>query len=292
MKTNNKFNYIILFLIITGVFILSSCADPVPTDYIEQKFVEAYLLVNEPIKDIVLMNTQPVADSFSYANSLIRDADVKIIGDGQVFELKIDTGGDQGYYYPDSTYLVKPNTHYKLQITIPGYPDTIYAETTTPGTIKYLSPELDSLYYPKDTINLPPLDTYRLEWEKVPDINFYIITVKCLDTLYYGKYLHPPTDEMNRRVFKPYSEGARGKEITNTMFVPNTKVPVVWLFFKWFGLQQVSVYAPDPNYLNWVIQHLTKNQYDSKLSNIKKGLGVFGSASVARGTTFLIKNQP
>jgi len=286
-----KFRNIVLLLIgIFGIFLFNACEDAIPSDYIEQKFVEAYQIFDEPIRNIVLMNTQPVNKKFEYNNSLIRNAEVKIIGDGKEFVLTIDTAGEQGYYYPDTTYLVKPNTHYKLEIILSG--DTITAETTTPLRFKYINTSDEFLFYPKDTTKLPPLDTFRLEWEKVTGVNFFILNLKCLDTLEYGKYLNPPTDEKNRRIERPWNEDWMFKETTNTAPIPNTKTPVVWLSFKWFGRHDVSVFAPDTNYLKWFIQNATKNQYDPLLSNMKNAMGVFGSASVVRDTFFLVKNQP
>ena len=53
-----KFRNIVLLLIgIFGIFLFNACEDAIPSDYIEQKFVEAYLIVDEPIRNIVLMNT-------------------------------------------------------------------------------------------------------------------------------------------------------------------------------------------------------------------------------------------
>jgi len=272
--------------------LINACEDVIPSDYIEQKFVEAYLIVDEPIRNIVLMNTQPVNKKFEYSSSLIRNAEVKIIGDGKEFVLSIDTAGEQGYYYSDSTYLVKPNMQYKLEIRIPGYVDLISAETTTPARFKYIRTSDDILYYPKDTIKLPALDSFKLEWEKVPGISFFILNLKCLDTLEYGKYLVPQTDEKNRRIEKPWNEDWMFKETTNLGLIPNTKTPVVWMSFKWYGKHYVSIFAPDTNYLKWFIQNTIKNQYDPLLSNMKNAMGVFGSASAARDTFFLVKNQP
>ena len=288
-----KFNKIVISII--GIFcfmLINACEDVIPSDYIEQKFVEAYLIVDEPIRNIVLMNTQPVNKKFEYSSSLIRNAEVKIIGDGKEFVLSIDTAGEQGYYYSDSTYLVKPNMQYKLEIRIPGYVDLISAETTTPARFKYIRTSDDILYYPKDTIKLPALDSFKLEWEKVPGISFFILNLKCLDTLEYGKYLVPQTDEKNRRIEKPWNEDWMFKETTNLGLIPNTKTPVVWMSFKWYGKHDVSIFAPDTNYLKWFIQNTIKNQYDPLLSNMKNAMGVFGSASAARDTFFLVKNQP
>lgn len=284
-------NVLLITFGVLGVLLINACEDAIPSDYVEQKFVEAYLIVDEPIKNIVLMNTQPVNKKFDYAYSLIRDAEVKIIGDGKEFILTIDTSGEQGYYYPDTTYLVKPNTNYKLEIRI-GKGDVITAETTTPARFKYTRTSDNILYYPKDTVKLPALDSFKLSWEPVPNVSFFILNLKCIDTIEYGKYLTPETDEKNRRIVRPWNEDWMFKEQSNTGFIPNTQTPVVWLTFKWYGRHEVAIFAPDWNYLRWFIQSATKNQYDPLLGSVKNAIGVFGSASAARDTFFLVKNQP
>ena len=68
--------------------------------------------------------------------------------------------------------------------------------------------------------------------------------------------------------------------------------PIIWNFFKWFGMHEVSIYAPDENFLNWALQYFINSNYDSRHNSINGGIGVFGSASVVRDTSFIIKNQP
>ena len=291
-----KLNFKKILLLLSGLLssiLIFGCEDPIPSDYIERKFVEAYLIVDQPIRNIILMNTQPVNKKFDYSYSLIRNADVKIIGDGREFILSIDTSGEQGYFYPDTNYLVKPNTVYRIEIKIPGLGDSklITAETKTPPRFNYLK-TLDTLYYPKDTVKLPALDSFKLEWEKVDSVNFFILNLKCIDTIEYGKYLTPRTEEKNRRIERPWNEDWMFKEQSNSGFIPNTKTAVVWLSFKWYGRHEVSIFAPDANYLNWFLQNTIKNQDDPLLGSVKNAIGVFGSSSVVRDTFFLVKNQP
>ena len=116
--------------------------------------------------------------------------------------------------------------------------------------------------------------------------------MKCLDTLNYGKYLTPPTAEMNRRINLPFRNDRAYRETATLLPIPNSQTPVVWNTFKWFGLHEVGVYVPDWNFLRWYIQSQTRSQIDPLLSSIKGGYGYFGSASVIRDTSVIIKNQP
>ncbi|MCE5304372.1 hypothetical protein LLG34_01535 [bacterium] len=81
------------------------------------------------------------------------------------------------------------------------------------------------------------------------------------------------------------------RDLSYWVIVPSSKVPVVWTVFKWYGLHEVSVYAPDFNFLRWMVQTMT-GEINPLLSSVKGAFGYFGSASVIRDTSVILKNQP
>lgn len=268
---------------------LQSCEDEPPMDYIAETYIEGYLIVGEPIQNIIVMRTQPLDENYSYEKSLIRDADVKIIGDSREFILGIDPEGENGYYDPGGEYLVKSGITYKLEVIVDD--ELITAETTTPPATEWTELPQSPLQYPKDTLNLPATD--YIGWKAVPDYHFYLISVKCLDTLEYGNYLDPPTNEMNRRLERDWMQDEAYRDKTSWAFIANNRTSVVWNTFKWFGRHEVTVFVPDWPMMEWFIQQSAKYEYDPLLSNIEgKGFGVFGSAYAIRDTFFLLKNQP
>lgn len=292
-----------IFLTVTFIILLFvGCEDPVPTDYEPENYLEAALVVGQPIDNIVLMRTQPIQDTFNYESSLIRDAEVVISGDGKEFKLSIDVNGTRGYYLNEN-YIVKGNTKYNINVTLPGG-STITGSTLTPDTVEWVRDVPNMIQYPKDTVNKPSNDT--LIWEGIPtpiNLNgdlkdgFWGISVKALDTLEYGTYLDTvPNKEKNRRLFRRNSNPDndwRYKELSQWGLIPSKKTPVVWSYFKWYGLHEVSIYNLDNNYLNWVLQKISQSEYDERLSSVKgDGIGVFGSMNAIRDTFFLIKNQP
>lgn len=280
------------FVIVTiSLIVLISCEDPAPTDYIPQNFIEAVLIVDEPIRSIKIMKTQPLADSFNYEKSFVRDALVKISEGSNEYILDIEPKGTDGYYFNDTSVKVKSNTEYKLEVVLSDG-TKISGNTITPRRTKWISKPEDFIYYPKDTVKLTSPDTINFSWETVQDVNFYIIAMQCLDTIEYGKYLIPQSDELNRRVFNPFRGDNFYKETSAWSFVPTNKIPVFWSAFKWFGVHEFRVYVSDWNFLRWMIQWIAKSQYDPLLSSFDNAIGVFGSASVIRDTSFLIKNQP
>lgn len=279
---------------------LAACEDPVPNDYIPRYSVEAFLLVGQPVENIRLFRTQNVADTFASSTAFIKDADVRILAGDDTLRLDYratENGGE--YYLPvgDTLYRVQPNTTYRLQIRV-GASDLITGVTVTPARISYIKHVPDTLQYPKDTVNLTTDAKLRVSWTPAPGITEYILRVQALDTLGYGEYLTPPTAEKNRRIYRFWEENAPKYEDVNRWgFVPATDIPGSWNAFKWFGLQDVTIFAPDPNFLKWFKQVKfggSSPSYNRLLGSVEgsDAIGVFASASIAADTVFVLKNQP
>ncbi len=284
-----KTTVFILALLAAGF--LGACEDPVPNDYVPQIYAQAFFLVDNPIENIIVAKTQPVADSFDFDKSLIRDASLEVFENGEKLPGSFVFVNGRGYRYSDSNYLTKPNATYELKIALKDGA-IVYGKTKTPGRIKWVVPPKKKIYYPKDTLNLPFVDSLTIEWSPVKGVEFYLLAIDCLDTLEYGKYLVPPSDEKNRRIFKPWAEEYFYKERKTWTFLPNVRTPVVWGIFKWYGLHQIEVMAPDENMLNWAKQYFIEYQYNPMFSSVSGGIGVVGSAAVVRDTFFLVKNRP
>ncbi len=284
-----------LICFITLLFTLISCEDAPPTDYIPQYYVEAYLIVDETFDGIKLQRTLPVQDSFKLENALIKDANVKIKFEDKEIQLVFrDTGNidNRAYYYPDTSLKVQPNTTYQLEIlTSDGV--KITGVTTTPRRFEWVQAPPDTLYYPKDTVNFSDRKPSQIKWTSVPGTLFYISMIKSLDTLGYGKYLIPETDEKNRRTYHPFGESEMDyNEVTSWDGVANVEYPIMWIMFKWFGKHRITIYSPDFNFLRWILQFFRTQQINPLLSSVNNAIGVFGSASKIEASFFLVKNQP
>jgi hypothetical protein len=272
------------------MILISGCEDPVPTDYTEEYLVEGILMVGEPIRDIRVLRTLPITQKFVYDSTIVRTANVRIIGDNKVFELEIDTSV-YGYYY-SGDYLVKAETEYRLEAEMPDG-SVFRGKTTTPPYTQWVKMPPDTIFFPKDTLNLTTPDSLYMEWESIPGYSFYMVRINCLDTLEYGKYLADVADEeKNRRVFGPPKSDYAFRETSSWILLPASKTPVVWSVFKWYGLHEVKIMVPDFNFIEWFLQYGTSSQYNDLLGSIENGKGAFGSASAIRDTSFLIKNQP
>lgn len=285
-------------LLLTGLGIAAAgCEDPVPTDYIPEYVFTGYMIVDEPIGSITLSLSQAPLGEYDEFEARVRDASVRIWSGSDTFDLVFGpVDGDttmQAYYYPDTTVRVKPNTTYHMETRLTDG-TVLTGQTTTPERIEWVQAPRETLQYPTDTIKLPSPDSLKLVWTRAAGVTEYLISVRALDTLNYGFYLEPPTSEKNRRIERFFESNApRYNDQVRWGFLQNTEVNVVWVAFKWFGLHEVSVYAPDPAMLEWFKQlQFGGNQYQELLSNVDGGIGVFGSASVVRQETFLLKNQP
>ncbi|MCU0426284.1 MAG: hypothetical protein MUF71_11730 [Candidatus Kapabacteria bacterium] len=268
---------------------------PQITTYIEEYAVQALIIVGEPVQDIRVMRSLNIDSAFSLEKSAVRDADVRLIEGSRLIPLQYNP---VTFTY-SSPEPIKPSTTYRFEASFLKLDRqtrlTLRGTTTTPAQIQWLRAPKDTLWYPKDTTRLPTPDSLTISWTPMPGVTDYIFSTECLDTLGYGKYLRPPTDEKNRRIVRffeaslpRYSEPVRSG-IRAVVFTP-----IIWTAFKWYGVHELRIYAPDVNWANWFRQtNLGQNpRFNYRLGSIEGGVGVFGSASMALHRTFLYKNQP
>jgi hypothetical protein len=279
-----------LLLLLIGV---AGCEDTPPTTYVPQYVLQGYLIVDDPVQGIRITLTQPTTEIYQYRKSAIEDAEVDLIAGDRRMRLVYYPDSLVGEYrYPDTTVRIEPNTTYNIEVRLADGA-LVTAATTTPGRVSWTKAPRDTIQYPPSDTVRPP-DSLSLAWTPVPGNEEYMISIRSLDTLRYGRYLTPPTSERNTRIVRPFEENAPDyKDVTRWAFLQGTRTPLVWAAFKWYGMQEVTVYAADKNFLDWfkMTQWGQNVQYDSRLGSVKGGVGVFGSASVARKTLFVLKKK-
>lgn len=280
------------------ILLFISCQDEPLSDYISQYYVEAFLIVDEPIDGIKIYKSQPIQEKFDYSKAFVKGADVSIIVDGKDYKLvlrDIGKADEWAYFLPDTNIKVLPKAKYDLRIITPDGV-RITGTTITPSRFDWQTPPPDTIYYPKDSVNFTDKDPISIRWTPVKEVLYYVVSLKCLDTLEYGKYLSQPTQEKNRRVYAPFDENrSRSRyyyDLTSWDAIPNTEYPLYWLLFKWFGKHKIIIYSPDFNFLRWLLQQFRGSQINPLLSSVDGAIGVFGSASKIEKEIFLVKNQP
>lgn len=291
---NNPFMRIGLLLFM--VLLLAACEDAPPTDYNPEPFLEAYLIVDQPVRDIVVAISRPITEPFSYADMMVPDAEVTLSVHGKDYPLRyVERNGVGSYLLPDSSMTVKPDTRYEITVRFPDG-SSMRAETVTPQRIGWITPPREFLQYPQDTTRLFSPDSLRIQWTPGNSIE-YIVRVRALDTLGYGKYLEPATVEENERTNNiPFEDPDDPTFYTFTRwgFVQTNTAPTVWAAFRWYGLNEVAILAPDRPMLDWfkATQWGGRSvQYRSEYSNVEGGTGIFASASVADQIVFVLKRK-
>lgn len=278
-------------VIFATALLMVSCSDPVPTDYQEELVVEGFVFVGEPISDIRVLRTLPITDTFRFADASIRDAQIRITADGVPLPVEFvsDTLGGT-YRVADRQYRAESGVTYAIEVIAVG--KTVTGATTTPDTLAWVKEPRDTLQYPGRMFELTRNDSLEVAWTAVPGVSQYIVAVECIDTLGYGQYLTPLTIDSNRRI-RDQDRFDDGTLIANERvrfgFSILTRAPTVWSVFKWFGKQEIRVYAGDQAFQEWfrMVGFGRRSSYDYRLSNIKGGLGTWGSASLIRKSTFL-----
>jgi hypothetical protein len=297
MKKNNTILRVWkLATLVVLAIVFTACEDAPPTDYIPVPFLEAYLIIDEPIQDVVVAISQPVTQPFDYAAMMDASAEVVLRAGENEYPLRYRVvDGVGSYYYPDSTVTIQPRTQYSIRVrTSDG--GIMTASTVTPERIEWVVPPRSVLQYPQDTTALYSPDSLRISWTpgNVPE---YLIRVRALDTLGYGRYLDPPTEEINERTNNLQWEDPGDPQFytkTRWGFIQANQAPTVWIAFRWFGRNEVGILAPDKALGDWfkATQWGGRSvEYRPEYSNVNGGTGVFGSASVLTSEAFVLKRK-
>ncbi len=284
--------HIFLFLVVT-LIVFSGCEDEPPTDYIPKPYIQAYLLVGQPIEDIIVATTQPIDEAYDFVGSLVPDAEVSIEVDGSVLQLAYREDIDGGRYFcPDTTVLVEAETLYRLKVLMPDG-TTVSAETTTPQEIQWTLKPAAHVQYPDDTTRLQANDSLRARWTSGNSAE-YLVRVMVLDTINYGAYLEPATGESNTRTNSRGGKNDNKYSSTRWGYAASNRTRLAWTSFTWHGKNNVTIMAPDYWFLEWfksVQFSRISAEYDTQESNVVGGIGVFGSASILSQDVFLLKNN-
>lgn len=286
-----------VLLAIVAILTLVGCEDPVPNDYRPQIAVQAFLFVDEPIREIKLYMTQPLNDSFNVDKATIKNAVAYLTSGSEVIPLRFVADSVGGTYEAvDQSILIEPQKTYTLTVEYDG--TKVQGTTTTPPRITWINPPRDTLLYPSQDSLLIAVDSLTLRWTSTSlGGQEYVIALKCLDTLNYGVYLTPPTSDTNKRVNDDDVDRRENfrTETTRYGWSIATAVPTVWNAFKWYGRHTIEVQAADKYYGSWFKQTNWSGgspSYDYRLSNVTGGLGTVGSAYRLAHDVFLKMRPP
>jgi len=278
----------------TVALLLTACEDPVPNDYVQEIYVEGFVIAGRPLTHVRVNKTLPVSDSFSTDNAVLRDAEVIVLENGTPIQMMFVDDSTGGYYAAaDTSFRAKHNATYDLTVRALG--QTLQATARTLSEFDWTAPPKDTIVYPGKENETKQYDSLNISWQSQPSVTIYVIGIECRDTSGYGKYLTPPTTDTNTRVRDDeFDDGLRvSNETTRYGLAFTSTTPVVWRAFKWYGAYTLHIYAGDLAFQEWfqLVGGGRRSSYDYRLSNMSGGLGVWAGASVVSGDLFL-KKQP
>lgn len=288
---------------------LAASCETVSTDYTPEYNLQAFFVVDEPLHGVQVTRTASITTPYSLQQQYIRDADVRVsvTTAGTIREYKLtyqqknDSHHEFGYGMEDTSVVVLPDATYRVTVRLAGGA-ILSGSTHTPHRIRWIQAPKPVLQYPQDSVALPGSDSLDIAWTEATGVADYLLGYKCVDTAEYGRYLAPATNEKNRRTYVSPTFLTSSVSSTETLRwdrpIPQAASTLQWSSFHWFGLHEVAIYAPDPNWMNWY-RMLTYSgalgggtSYNPLLGSVQGGVGVVASASVARQRVMVLKYRP
>jgi len=197
-----------------------SCVEENLNDIAANQFVvEAFIYAGEPINDIRIKTTFPLAETEDISVP-INDAEVTILKNGQRFPL-VASGIDGFYHYPNDDVSVNTGDVFQLEVVRNGL--TATAETIVPTPTTGLVLSEDSLKVPilpfsegreaiveaignflrnssiEATWDNPNEDLYFMVVESVSDTIDPIFPAQVIEALERFRFVSEPTDENSIR---------------------------------------------------------------------------------------------
>lgn len=264
-------NYI-FYAILFGVM-LFSCDDENLNNIAANQFVvEGFIYAKEPIDDIRIKSTFPLADEED-TSLPINDATVTIMKNGERYEL-LSSGNDGYYHYPADDVTVETGDVFNLEVIHNGI--TATAETRVPTPTKGLKLSTDSLKVPRlqlsqgrevvavqiqsflqsssieATWDNAEEDLYFMVIETVKDTIIPIFPGPVLDALAGFRFVSEPTEE------------------SSLTFIGGTLVS--------FGTYSVKVYHINQEYAALYVNRTQDSRdLNEPPSNVQNALGVFSA---------------
>lgn len=261
------------YLIYLSVIFLFACEEENLNNIAENQFVvEAFLYANEPIDDIRIKTTFPLAAEEDLSMP-INDAEVTILKGGQRYAL-VSSNDDGFYHYPNNDLPVETSDEFQLEVIHNGI--TATARTTVPTPTTGLQISTDSLKVPQlpfgagqDSIRAAIASFLRnssieATWDN-PDEDLYFMVVESvndsIDPIFPGQII----DALAR--FRFVSEPTDGSTLT---FLGGTLVS--------FGQYAVKVYHINQEYAAlYENREQDSRDLNEPPSNVTNALGVFSA---------------
>jgi hypothetical protein len=275
-----------LFTVLCSAFLLASCELYEQDTYVEQVVVESYQIALKPMSDVILTRTSPIFEEYNKEARSINDASVlirEVSPSGQTSQVIAFIRTGQGIYSPaEPEIIVKPKYKYELEAVIPSMDVRISTFTVVPDTFSIKGINATALVYQgPEQFELTLTPSYFPGRQ-----SYYIFTNETLDpenaefTRFYADA------DGDRADFYRVSSGIINQTSTsqNGEFVELT---FPWIGVAFYGPNRLRASAIDDNMYDYIrslqIQGggstLSPGEIENIISNVRGGIGVFGSYS-------------
>jgi len=267
------------FCILLVLTILGCNNNPTGTEDSNTLVVEAFLYSGEPINDIRLTGTVDIGSSDTTAPP-VNDAEVRLIKNGNTYQLIQDPDRTGYYIYQGSDLTVEPGDNFFLEINYSGI--RVSSSTTVPPTPSNLSLPDSVLILQAEsgfTGGFGEQDTNSvvLKWEN-PDSSLYYVVLENLEAnpeeISTGSF--PGFDIVRRTTFSPSA--------TSEFVIARRNLT-------YYGKHAAILYRVNQEYADlYESRNQDSRNLNEPLTNINNGLGVF-SAFASDTVYFEVKSE-
>lgn len=272
---NYRLNMSKYYLLFTLSIALFACENAAVKPNNKTVVVEAYLQVNQPVRNIRLTEIIPLGNATN-APLPINDAKVFIDYNNQQFQLTA-SAGDSGYYHYAGTDLpVEAGKTYELNIEYKG--ETISAVTTAPALPQQLAIATQTLSIAPilsvfDVGNRYTEDT-EITWNNPEEVYHYLLIESSETT---------PVPIDKRGILN--GDGLFG----GTAPIRGNKTNLTGAFLRYYGNHKVTLFRVNQEYVDLYNSSTQDSRnLNEPLTNIVNGLGIFTCVS-ADTTSFVVK---
>lgn len=294
MKPKKQSSHIISgLLILLAATGLTGCDLYPQDDYVEQYFVESYLIAEQEMPEVRLSTTAPFDENYHFDERAVQNADIRIYHldeDGNHEKTYQYKERERGIYHPqteDENDLVQPRATYRLEIELPENNDhRIEARTSVPDTFSVKEVIRERAVY-QSSEQLEFLITRNRTNGRQ---NFFIYATEALEpeadniTPFWENSVEDPeeairirTSVINEENFDVNPDG------TLTLRMP-------WIGIAYYGPNLISTFSLDDNTYDYFRSQpvqtgggggtLSPGEIQNIIYNIDGGIGLFGSMSV------------
>jgi len=251
----------------------------------ESVVVRAFIYAHEHVRDIQLTSSIPLGSETTTA-SPINNADVRLIKNGQTYQLE-SSPGDSGYYHYNGNDLVI-ETGDELFLDISYFGRHISGETVVPSSPKNITISRKELILPKiiefGSGNFNPRSLFgelTVRWEKEADALYYV-TIDNVES--------EPQDILIEMMFGTINLSDRAFTfISNPTARDSMRVNLRDISH--LGKHRVKVYRINQEYADlYYSRNQDSRDLNEPLTNINNGLGVF-SAFNSDSLFFYVKQE-